>query len=123
MEGYTTWSPMLELPKTQFVRDRIAEVGDQGRGYISDLLRLERLATHPSWGLAGGYQFGTLKRAYPVEQAAIWAEWRDGRYMDPDTFRRRQAERQRQPDPDAVARAEEAAQEQAFWDWIIKGGE
>jgi hypothetical protein len=57
-----------------------------------------------------------------VEQTAIWAELRDGRYMDPDTFRRRQAERQNQPDPDAAAQADEAVWEQAFWEQITKGG-
>jgi hypothetical protein len=121
MDGYTMWSPMLEPPKTQFVRDRIAEVGDEGRGYIYDLLRLERLATDPSWGLGGGYQFGTLQRVYPVEQEAIWAELREGRYMDPDTFRRRQAELRNRPDPAAEEAAKEAALEQEFWDRITKG--
>ena len=78
-----------------------------------------------SWGFGGGMVHHMLNHQHPVEREAIFAEIRDGVYMDPETFRRRRAGATRnRARREAALHEEEARHERAerdFWDRIKRG--
>ncbi len=115
--GLAQWSARLDPPRTQFVKDRIAETTyDVGAGYIVDLLHIERFLSAGTTNIGGSFLSGGLRHTYHVEYAAIRAELKDGIYLDPATFhaRKNQISQER-----AQARAEEARRqdeaERAWW--------
>ena len=108
------WS-RLDPPRTVFVRDRVAEVGWDGRDYIYDLLRLERYIDEGVHSMAA-IDLGGLKSLYPAEARCIHEELKDGRVTPASEWAaRKQRAQKREEDRLAAMLAEEEAEERAFW--------
>lgn len=106
-------------PRTQFVRDRLAEATWEDRAYIDDLMCLERCMVH-----GGGIRSAYIGVSLPVETTAIRAEIKEGVYLPPAEFHARKAAhrareefRQRQ----ALARQQDEEEAQRRW-WRSAGG-
>lgn len=73
-------------PRTQFVRDRLAETSWEDRQYIDDLMCLERCMVY-----GGGIRSSYIGRSLPVETAAIREEIKEGVYLATEEFHARKA--------------------------------
>ena len=74
--------------KTQFIKDRMKETSWEDRGYISDLVSIERtmLSGGPKSSIAA--QMHHLQKSkYPIEAECIAKEIEDGIYISPEEFR------------------------------------
>lgn len=106
-------------PRTQFVRDRLAEATWEDRGYIDDLMCLERCMVH-----GGGIRSAYIGVRMPVETAAIRAEIKEGVYLPPAEFHARQAahlELETFRRQQAAARQQDLEEAQRRW-WRSVGG-
>ncbi len=108
------WS-RLDPPRTVFVRDRVEEVGWDGRDYIYDLLRLERYLDEGVHSMAA-IDLGGLKSLYPAEARCIHEELKEGRVTPASEWAaRKERAQKREEDRLAAMLAAEEAEERAFW--------